>query len=470
MQERGQRIVIGGSVDSLCLSYYLQKKNLSVHLLTTKKRCNYVNTYYNNSNVIENGCYYSFILRNNSTFLSSLLKHLNLETEIIYSSTYSNNILYLDENGQTYRINKFLFRLIYHTIKDYFFNKSVVVEKNVRLDRFISNFFDEKICKNLISPYCRHYFGFSPRHVFMRSYFSNFLEKIKEKKSIVKAIISPDKNNALPYTKKRKIFTFRGGNILLTRKLREYLDLSGNVQLTEETKNLRLTCSKGRVKVLIGRDVVKFGEVVFCGNPLELKRILKKAKFDNTNKDIIIKYLFNFCSKKIKITNVCFKKNVLPLSHSLESLLLVKENHKNKIMSMLYDSNIFPHFKRNEQVKNISQEDIFETKFLSSATDEQESEREINSFLRNVLNIKEKPDLVVSNCYTVFPHNDNFDQRVKKLIQKKCKNLKIFWTFSFFKDLEFCLSEAEKFCEKYDGTAHLEMSQRHAFTRKCICA
>ncbi|CRG98197.1 conserved Plasmodium protein, unknown function [Plasmodium gallinaceum] len=440
--------LIGNGIDSLCLAYFMQRIKLRTHILLIKKKCNYINTYFHDSNIIENGCY-SFILSENSKLFPSLLMNLNIETKILERNKYSNNISYLDENGNIYKINKFLFRIFYYFFKDYFFNKTINIEKSENLHSFSLKYFDKEICENLIFPYCYHYFNYSPQYVLMNSYFPNLMKEIKDKKSLIKSLLSCNKNNSIIFSKNKKIFTFKDGNEILTKKLIENLELSDDIKLTNNINNLQIKSKKNKVKIFLGRKVLKCKKVVFCLNPLELKNFLKKSKLENKKKNIIIKYLSNFRTTKIKITNVCFKKNVLPFSYSLESLLLIKKNEKNKLISLLYDNNIFPQFNKNISEKKNSEEDIFETslRFLSKEQNDNKSINEINDFLQNILKVKEKPDLVISNNYDVFSYNEKFDKIFKKLINKHFRNVKIFWAFSFFKNFEFCLSEAKSFFE-----------------------
>ncbi|ETW19383.1 hypothetical protein PFFVO_01742 [Plasmodium falciparum Vietnam Oak-Knoll (FVO)] len=193
-----------------------------------------------------------------------------------------------------------------------------------------------------------------------------------------------------------------------------------------------------------GREVIKCNEIILCLNPSELKYFLKKSKLEKKKKNILLQYLSKYDTSKIRITNVCFKKNVLPLSHSLESLLLIKKNEKHKIISLLYDSNIFPNC---IPIEEEDDKDIFQTRlrFLSRECDHTLSNIEINYFLENVLKIKEKPDLVVGNTHHVFAFNKNVDVIFKKLIHKYLKRIKIFWSFCFFKNLEYCLRQAKEF-------------------------
>lgn len=121
--------LVGGGTDSLCLSYYLQKKKVNIKLLTVKKKCNLINTRYYKSNIIEGGMYYSFTLNNKYDSFFSLIKDLNMEPQIVERNKYSNNISYLSENGKFYKINKYLFRICFFILKDYFFRSSINVEK-----------------------------------------------------------------------------------------------------------------------------------------------------------------------------------------------------------------------------------------------------------------------------------------------------------------------------------------------------
>ncbi|EWC89424.1 hypothetical protein PFNF54_01807 [Plasmodium falciparum NF54] len=399
--------VIGNNLDSLSLSYFLQCKKLNVNLLLTNKSTNSINTYHHKKNVIEKG-HYTFALNDESYLSLSLLKSLHLKQKVVERNRYSNNVSFLDVKERKYKINKYLFRIIYNLLKDYFSNKSINIGKNETLNNFILQHFDKKICDNLIAPYCYHYFNYSPENVLMRSFFPQFVEKIEGKKSLIKFLFSK-KASLSSISKKQKIFRFMGGNNLL-----------------------------------LGREVIKCNEIILCLNPSELKYFLKKSKLEKKKKNILLQYLSKYDTSKIRITNVCFKKNVLPLSHSLESLLLIKKNEKHKIISLLYDSNIFPNC---IPIEEEDDKDIFQTRlrFLSRECDHTLSNIEINYFLENVLKIKEKPDLVVGNTHHVFAFNKNVDVIFKKLIHKYLKRIKIFWSFCFFKNLEYCLRQAKEF-------------------------
>lgn len=162
----------------------------------------------------------------------------------------------------------------------------------------------------------------------------------------------------------------------------------------------------------------------------------------------MIKYLLNFSSKKLIITNVCYKNNVFPFSHTLESLLLIKNNPEHKLISLLYDNNIFPQFTQNQtRIENLHQTLETRLRFTASEQDSEKLKLQIFAFLKNVLKIKETPDLVISEPHIVFPFDEMADKIFKKLIQKKNKKIKIFWDFAFFKNMELCLSRAKKFCD-----------------------
>ncbi|SBS80276.1 conserved Plasmodium protein, unknown function [Plasmodium ovale curtisi] len=417
--------LIGGGTDSLCLGYYLQKNTCSnVTLLSLKRRCPFVNTHYYDSQVLETGWYYSFVQGSESSLLSSLIRDLRAEGDVVESNRYSSSISFMDEHGKIYKYERF--------------------------NSFISKHIDDKICNNLIFPYCYHYFGFSPRHVLMGSYFHSFVERTKEEnKSLVHCLISrhnTDEKKSSFFIKKKKNVKFRGGNIILAKKIKDHLQLCSNTQWVGNVQNLQVRCKRGSIQVRIGREVLKCEEVILCLNPQELKTILKRKHFHLKNKHILTKFLSKFCANKIKITNVCYRKNILPLSHSLESLLLVKQNKMNSIISMLYDSHIFPQVEESSSV-----ESPFETslRFMSFECDEKKCKEEIKTFLRDILKVKEHPDLVVSNNFSVFPFDERLDRMFKQLLKKRCKKLKIFWTFSFFKNMEFCLSEAHKLSRDY---------------------
>ncbi|VWU51072.1 conserved protein, unknown function [Hepatocystis sp. ex Piliocolobus tephrosceles] len=448
--------LIGGDVGSLFLGHYLRQHKLNVKLLSIKKKCNFINTQYNKSNIFECGYYHSFILNSSqSSYLSSLLRELKLEGEIIESNKYSSNISFLNCDGRIYKINKYIPQICYFIFKDYFFHKFVNVKKNERLKEFVLKYCNKKIYEDLITPYCYHHFGYSPEHILMKSYFPNFLQRLENEKSLFKSIkcLNGDNNkNSNLFQKNKKVVRFKEGNVLLTNKLIDHFDLYPNTQHFRNIQNLKIICRKGKVKVSIGRNVIRCDDVVLCLNPLELKNMLKKKKFQIENKKVLIKHLNSFRCKRIKITNVCYKKNVLPLSQSLESLMLVKQNEKNKIISLLYDHNIFSQMGLNSSTEKTSTHEIlYETRlrFMSSETKDEKCVEEINTFLQDILKLKEGPDLVIGDTYNVFLFNERLDKAFKKLINKKYKQLKIFWIFFFFKNLEFCLRETKNFCNNY---------------------
>ncbi|SCM19442.1 conserved Plasmodium protein, unknown function [Plasmodium chabaudi adami] len=451
--------LVGGGTDSLCLSYYLQKKKVNIKLLTVNKKCNLINTHYYKSNIIEGGIYYSFTLNNKFDSFFSLIKDLNMEPQIVERNKYSNNISYLSENGKFYKINKYLFRIIFFILKDYFFRSSINIEKDERLSEFLLKNVDKKLCESLIAPYLYYHFGYSSDHILMNSYFPDFVKSVHKNKSILKAIISSNNNpkndkpsgNSNVSFKNKIIFRFKDGNVALTNKLREYLDQCGNIQRIENTRNFKIEQKGNRIKVNVGRESIKCNEVIFCLNPFELRNLLKKKNIKIKNKNSMIKYLFKFRSKKIMIANVCYKKNVFPFSHTLESLLLIKKNLENKLTSLLYDSNIFPQFSQNEaNIESLHQTLETRLRFTASEQDEEKLKRQIFSFLKNVLKIKEPPDLVIIESHTVFPFDEIVDKNFKKLIQKKNKKIKIFWDFAFFKNMEFCLSKTKNFCDNLE--------------------
>lgn len=79
-------------------------------------------------------------------------------------------------------------------------------------------------------------------------------------------------------------------------------------------------------QVRLGRKSIKCEQIIFCLSPPELKGLLRKVIFEGKQMDALVKedtlvkkYLSKFRSHAVRISNVCFAKNVLPLSHSLVS-------------------------------------------------------------------------------------------------------------------------------------------------------
>ncbi|GAW79305.1 hypothetical protein, conserved [Plasmodium gonderi] len=449
--------IVGGGIDSMCLSFYLSKnKHRIINLLKIKKKCNLINTSYSYGNICENGSYYSFAWSDTSPLFQELLRSIDAQDEVIQSNKYTNNISYMDECGSMYRINKFLVRIIFNLLKDHFWGSSVPISKDERLDSFLSKRLDSKICEDVIHPYCYHYFGYPPKDVLMSSHFPNFMEKMKKGNSLISALRSVNQKNNPVFTKNKKIVKFRKGNVTLLKKLEDHLELCNNISVISKTGNLRIRCMRRGVKVTLGRKIIKCNEIIFCLNPMELRKFLKNVKFEGNKKDMFVrKYLCNFHSHTLRISNVCFSKNVLPFSHSLESLLLFKRNKQNNLISLLYDRNIFTRcdllnaFGEKGSEKSTPEEDFYETslRFMSKERDEQKSVEEIKWFLRSVLGVQENPDLLISNVHNIFPINKYHEKKYKKIINRKCTRVKIFWTFYFFRNLEFCLREAKEFSE-----------------------
>ncbi|ETW62350.1 hypothetical protein PFMC_01762 [Plasmodium falciparum CAMP/Malaysia] len=238
--------VIGNNLDSLSLSYFLQCKKLNVNLLLTNKSTNSINTYHHKKNVIEKG-HYTFALNDESYLSLSLLKSLHLKQKVVERNRYSNNVSFLDVKERKYKINKYLFRIIYNLLKDYFSNKSINIGKNETLNNFILQHFDKKICDNLIAPYCYHYFNYSPENVLMRSFFPQFVEKIEGKKSLIKFLFSK-KASLSSISKKQKIFRFMGGNNVLTSTLVEHLKLKDNMRIINNINNIQMKVKQNRTR------------------------------------------------------------------------------------------------------------------------------------------------------------------------------------------------------------------------------
>eukprot|EP00366_Plasmodium_knowlesi_P003588 XP_002261085.1 hypothetical protein, conserved in Plasmodium species [Plasmodium knowlesi strain H] len=498
---RSNEIIVGGDVDSLCLALYLSKNKHHVKLLNVKSKCSLINTTYSNDNVFEVGRHYTFSLGEPSSRFNELLRWVNAEDEVILSNPYANNLSYLDEFGRIYRVNKFIFKILFYLLRDHLFGSSIANPKDERMDSFLSKRFDANLFESVIRPYCFHYFGYSPRDVLMRSHFPEFMDRLEKEKSLIKALrVTAKKGNSPMFAKKKKIGKFAKGNLTLVKKLRDHLELCSNVQVINGTGDLQIRCMRHGVKVRpfwnrhacvrLGRKTMKCNEIIFCLSPPELKNLLRNVIFEEKKKDALVeKYLSKFRSHAVRISNVCFSKNVLPFSYSLESLLLFKRNKQNKLISLLYDRNIFP-----PQCNGCSGLDeyhpgdpspegsFYETslRFMSRETDEHKSVEEINAFLRDVLGVKEKPDLVtrkkekegetylhmcpgnasaispfcyfttsqhMSHVHQVFPFDARADQVYRRIISRKCQRVRIFWTFYFFRSFEYCLEEAKRFSD-----------------------
>ncbi|CAA9986535.1 conserved Plasmodium protein, unknown function [Plasmodium knowlesi strain H] len=450
--------IVGGDVDSLCLALYLSKNKHHVKLLNVKSKCSLINTTYSNDNVFEVGRHYTFSLGEPSSRFNELLRWVNAEDEVILSNPYANNLSYLDEFGRIYRVNKFIFKILFYLLRDHLFGSSIANPKDERMDSFLSKRFDANLFESVIRPYCFHYFGYSPRDVLMRSHFPEFMDRLEKEKSLIKALrVTAKKGNSPMFAKKKKIGKFAKGNLTLVKKLRDHLELCSNVQVINGTGDLQIRCMRHGVKVRLGRKTMKCNEIIFCLSPPELKNLLRNVIFEEKKKDALVeKYLSKFRSHAVRISNVCFSKNVLPFSYSLESLLLFKRNKQNKLISLLYDRNIFP-----PQCNGCSGLDeyhpgdpspegsFYETslRFMSRETDEHKSVEEINAFLRDVLGVKEKPDLHMSHVHQVFPFDARADQVYRRIISRKCQRVRIFWTFYFFRSFEYCLEEAKRFSD-----------------------
>lgn len=451
-QQRTGICLIGNGLNALGLAYCLEKQKIIKNgfLFLQQHYDDLIKSIFYNSNIIENGFIYSFNRNQNSVFFGQLLKELNLEENILEINKYSNNISYVDEKGNKYKIGKYIFRILFSLCKDYCINSHLRIDKDDNLYSYLLKCFDRKICENIIIPYCYHYFCCSPFNISLNSYFPQLKEKVQDKRSLIRYFFLSDKKGSF-FSKNNKVFTLKGGNVSLTNKLMNNVNMSSNINVVNSTKSLMIKSEGNKVKIFSGRKKIKHKTVIFCLSPFELKKFLKKTKIKESTKKILLKYLSSsFPSFKIKITTVCFKNNVLPFQYSLESLLLVKENEKNKIISLLFDSNIFPPNKKKDwNEKESTTEDIFETslRFLSKEQQPKKTLQEIDEFLKNILKIKDQPDLVVSNDYNVFPFNEKKDRVFKKIVSKYLKNVKIFWPFSFFKNMEFCLSETNKFCQ-----------------------
>ncbi|KMZ82690.1 hypothetical protein PVIIG_02475 [Plasmodium vivax India VII] len=442
---QGDLDIVGGGVDSLCLALYLSKNKHHIKLLNVKRKCSLLDSHYSKKNVCEVGRHYAFPLSGSSSHFGELLRWVTAEDEVIRSNPYASNLSYLDECGRTYRVNKFIFRILFCLLKDHLFGASIPNPKEERMSSFIRRRFDANLLESVISPYCLHYFGYSPRDVLMRSHFPEFMDRLEEEKSLVKALrATAKKGSSSIFAQKKKSVKFAKGNVTLLSKLRDHLELCSNVE------------------VRLGRKSIKCEQIIFCLSPPELKGLLRKVIFEGKQMDALVKedtlvkkYLSKFRSHAVRISNVCFAKNVLPLSHSLESLLLFKRNKQNKLISLLYDGNIFPpqcdgpSGVEDHPGEPSPEGGLYETslRFMSRETDERKSVEEIDRFLRGVLGVQEKPDLLVSHVHHVFPFDARADQAYKKIIRRKCPRVRLFWTFYFFRSFEFCLQEAKRFGE-----------------------
>ncbi|ANQ06242.1 Uncharacterized protein PCOAH_00005120 [Plasmodium coatneyi] len=450
--------IVGGGVDSLCLALYLSKNKHHVKLLNVKRKCSLIDSAYFNHNVIEVGRHYTFPLGGPASRFNELLRWVTAEDEVILSNPYANNLSYLDEFGRIYRVNKFILKILFYLLKDHLFGSSIPNPKDERMDSFLSKRFDANLFESVIRPYCFHYFGYSPRDVLMRSHFPNFMDRMGKEKSLIKALRTIAKKGSSPiFAQKKKIGKFAKGNITLVNKLRDHLELCSNVQVITPRGDLQIRCMRRGVKVRLGRKSIKCEQIIFCLSPPELKDLLRNVTFEEKKKDALVKkYLSKFRSHAVRISNVCFAKNVLPFSHSLESLLLFKRNKQNKLISLLYDRNIFP--PQCDEPSGLDEDHpgepspeggLYETslRFMSRETDERKSVEEINAFLRGVLGVQEKPDMLISHVHRVFPFDARADQAYKKIISRKSQRVRLFWTFYFFRSFEFCLEEAKRFSD-----------------------
>ncbi|KJP87016.1 hypothetical protein AK88_03298 [Plasmodium fragile] len=448
--------IVGGGVDSLCLALYLAKQKHQVKLLNVKIKCSLIDTAYWKHNVFEVGRHYTFPFGGSSARFNELLRWVNAEGEVILSNPYANNLSYLDEHGRIYRVNEFILKILFYLMKDYLFGASITPNpKDERMDSFLLKRFDANLFESVISPYCFHYFGYSPRDVLMRANFSHFMDRLGEEKSLIKTLRAiARKGSSSIFNNKKKIGKFGKGNVTLVSKLREHLQLCSNVEVITPRGDLQIRCMRRGVKVHLGRKSFKCEQIIFCLSPHELKDLLRNVIFEEKKKDTLLKkYLWKFRSQAVRISNVCFAKNVLPLSHSLESLLLFKQNKQNKLISLLYERNIFPPpcdepsgLEEDYPGEPSPEGGLYETslRFMSRETDERKSVEEINGFLRGVLGVHEKPDLLISHVHHVFPFDARADQVYKKIISRKCKRVRLFWPFYFFRSFEFCLEEAKR--------------------------
>ncbi|EUD65199.1 hypothetical protein C922_04328 [Plasmodium inui San Antonio 1] len=455
---QGELDIVGGGVDSLCLALYLSKNKHHVKLLNVKMKCSLIDTVYLNNNVFEVGRHYSFSLGGPSSHFNELLRSVTAEDEVILSNPYANNLSYLDEFGRIYRINKFILKILFYLVKDYLFGSSIPTPKGERMDSFFSKRFGAHLFESVIRPYCLHYFGYPPRDVLMRSHFSDFMNRMEEEKSLIKALRATARTGSSSiFSKKKKIGKFRKGNVTLVNKLRDHLQLCSNVEVITRRGDLQIRCMRRGVKVRLGRKSIKCEQIIFCLSPPELKNLLRNVIFEEKKKKdtLVKKYLSKFRSHVVRISNVCFAKNMLPFSHSLESLLLFKRNKQNKLISVLYDHNIFPpqcdgpSALEDHPGEPSPEGGLYETslRFMSRETDERKSVDEINGFLRGVVGVEEKPDLLISHVHHVFPFDARADQVYKKIIRKKSQRVRLFWAFYFFRNFEFCLQEAKRFSD-----------------------
>lgn len=317
-------IILGGGISGLSLAWYLKKYSpeSSITILEKSSRV---------GGVIGHNHGPKTIRVSSGESILDLIEELQLQDQLIYSSEesakrylyYKNKIQLIPKDPIGFLTSPLTRKALFSIIKEPFIKKGPVEDETI--GAFMRRRFGNYIADVFVEPFIAGICGGDMHKLSMQAYFPTLKQKEQESGSIVKAMLKRDKKKK----KSSSLFNVKGGLVTLTEKLGEILKEC--IFLNQEVKEVRK--SHNKVEVITDQGIF-IGDHVFSALSLAgIKKI--KLPFEQEK----FSFFHDFKSASLASISLSYKEDVLPMRGFG---YLVPSEEKQKILGVLFDSEIFP--------------------------------------------------------------------------------------------------------------------------------
>lgn len=374
--------IIGAGISGLSTAWYLAKKGYKVDIFEKSDRIGgWISPGGSQDFFFEKGPR-SFSTSRSSDLLS-LINELNLSADIIYSDNEAKErYLYIDNKLQKLpnSILSFLFssltrKHIFSLVKELFKPKGNLIDETIF--SFFKRRFSEEIALTFVDPITTGIYGGDIHSLSVRSCFSKLCELEEKYGSVIKGLLFQKKHK-----KKANLgplFTLNSGMSQLIYKIAEH----ENIQTFVSTQIEKITQSHNKVMLYKSNKALEYDFAVVATPFNALKQLFPEIRLEADS----IPY------NNLTIVNVGMSGQ----NHLIKGFgYLVPRMEKERLLGVIFDSNIFKKQNRGEQTRLTL---IIEGSLLKN---------NLNNFIEDILirhlKISKCPDYISSlECKNAIP-------------------------------------------------------------------
>lgn len=317
-------IVLGGGISGLSLAWYLKQysKESSIKVLEKSSRVGGLIGYQHGPK--------TFRVANGEPILE-LIEDLKLQDKIIYSSEesskrylyYKNDLQLIPKSLMGFLTSPLTRKAIIPLFKELFIKKGTLQDESV--GDFIRRRFGNYVADVFMEPFVTGICGGDMHKLSMQAYFPTLKQKEQESGSIIKAMFKRGKKR----NKGPSLFNLKGGLVTLTDALGKVL--GDSILLNHDVKEVRKIHDK--VEVITDQGVFLADQVFSAISLGAIKNL--KLPFEQEE----LSFFSEFPTASLASVVLSYKDDVLPVKGFG---YLVPSQEKQKILGVLFDSEIFP--------------------------------------------------------------------------------------------------------------------------------